>query len=449
VKEAIGEFTRAIRIDPSFAAAYVELAEAQLLAAEFDGGADRQENFETAVEHGKELLEHALQIDPADGHAYAARAYFRAFSDLAGAEADYRRAIALSPNYAKAYAGLSAVLYENPTRWAEALEALERARKLDPLEPEYDVTKAVFLYYRRSDTKAADDLLQEVLQREPLYQPALMRLGEVRMTLGKFADAIKYGEQALSLDPYSEWTRRYLVRTYLAVQDPEAALRTIESAPRAMPVHWIALRLYRHEWIPAAEAVYAADDDDTLSALDETVAASALLMQARATGRYARGIAVLERIADVTWDAAGQPHLPTRLGDRSAAAALAGMLIQNGERPRAQRLLEVLLADMANASKVLQRGEFWSLNDRPVALALLGDAEGAMRTLQTAFASGDGRLDWWRTLEVEPAYDGLRDDPRFKRLLADARAHAQDEHEALDRLRSEGLVPVRATAAAR
>jgi tetratricopeptide (TPR) repeat protein len=424
----------------------VELAEAQLLVAEFDVGADRQETFEAAVEHGEELLEHALQIDPANGHAYAARAYFRAFSDLAGAEADYRRAIALSPNYAKAYAGLAAVLNENPTRWAEALEALDRARKLDPLEPEYAVTKAVFLHYRRGDANAANDLLQDVLQREPLYQPALMRLGEVRWTLGRYAEAIKYGEQALSLDPYSEWTRRYLVRAYLDIQDPDAALRTIQSAPRAMTAHMIPLRLYRHEWLAAAEAVYTADEDDTLSPIDEPLAATAILMQARATGQYARGIGVLERIAEVSWDAAGQPHLPTRLGVRSAAIALAGMLIENGERPRARRLLEAVLADMENASKTLQRGELWSLNDRPVALALLGDAEGAMRALQTTFASGSGGEGWWRTLEVEPAYDPLRDDPRFKRLLDDARAHAQEEHKALDRLRGEGLVPVRTAA---
>jgi len=217
--------------------------------------------------------------------------------------------------------------------------------------------------------------------------------------------------------------------------------------PGAMPAHLIPLRLYRHEWIPAAEAVYATDEDDTLSPIDEVVAATAILMQARTTGQYARGIAVLQQMADVTWDAAGHPHLPTRLGVRSAAAALAGMLIENGERRRARRLLEALLADMDNAARTLQRGELWSLNDRPVALALLGDAEGAMRALQTAFASGSGREGWWRTPEVEPAYDRLRDDARFKRLLADARAHAQEEHKALDRLRSAGLVPVRTAAA--
>ena len=446
MKEAIAEFTRATQIDPSFAAAYVELAETQLLVAEFDVGEDRQENFEAALDHGKELLEHALQIDPANGHAYAERAYFRAFSDLAGAEADYRRGIALSPNYAKAYAGLAAVLYENPAKGAEALEALDRARRLDPLEPQYDVTKAVFLFYRSADIKAANDLLLDVVRREPLYQPALMRLGELRWVAGSFAEGIKYGEQALSLDPYSELTRRFLALAYLDIEDQEAAARIIAAAPRAMPVHLIPLRMYRREWVPAAEAVQAADEDDTLSPIDELLAATALRMQARATGQYTRDIGLLERMAGVSWDAAGQPHLAKPLTMRISAIGLADMLMRNGEGSRARKLLEVVLSDIDTATKVFQRGDFWNHRERSLALALLGDGDGAVRSLQAASASGSANAQWWLTLEVEPAYEGLRDDPRFKGLLAQSRAHAHEERKMLERLRTEGLVPVQTAA---
>ena len=65
----------------------------------------------------------------------------------------------MSPNAANGYAGLAVVLYENLARRDEALTMLDRARKLDPLEPSYDVTKAVFLFYERSDLKGANDLL--------------------------------------------------------------------------------------------------------------------------------------------------------------------------------------------------------------------------------------------------------------------------------------------------
>ena len=52
------------------------------------------------------------------------------------AEKDYRHGLELSPNSAKGYGGLATVLYETPARRDDALEMLERARKLDPLEPD-------------------------------------------------------------------------------------------------------------------------------------------------------------------------------------------------------------------------------------------------------------------------------------------------------------------------
>ena len=72
---------------------------------------------------------------------------------LATAEADYRRGLELSPNSAEGHAGLAAVLYATPSRREEALKLLDRARKLDPLEPAYDVTKSVFLLDELSDVE--------------------------------------------------------------------------------------------------------------------------------------------------------------------------------------------------------------------------------------------------------------------------------------------------------
>ena len=444
LKQAVAEFSRATNVDPTFAPAYVELAEAGLLVAEYGPSEDREEKFAIAVERGKELVEHALRLDPTNGHAYVERAHLRAFTDLAGAEADYRRGIELSPSYAKAYAGLAAVLYENPKRSAQSFEALDRARKLDPLEPEYDVLKAVFLLYRRSDLKGADDLLVELLQREPLYQPALMRLGEVRwQSEGKFADGIKYGEQALSLDPLSEWTRRYVLRAYLDVGEPTAAEEIARTAPNELPVRLVPLHMYRHEWRLAAEAAYAADDDGTLTVLDESLATPAIRLHARMTGDYSRGIATLERLADVSWDGEGRPHLPTRLGMMTTAVGLADLLKQSGDSERARVLLQAILADMDHVARDLQRGEFWYLRERALALMMLGDSAGAMQTLERAFSAGSGIDQWWYTLVAEPVFAPIHGEPRFRQLLDTARKHARQEHDTLVQFRAEGIAPAR------
>jgi TolB-like protein/DNA-binding winged helix-turn-helix (wHTH) protein len=445
LKQAAAEFSHAAKLDPSFANAYVELADAELLVAEFDVSEDRETRFAEAADRGKRLVQRALQLDPANGHAYVARAYLRAFTDLAGAEADYRRGIALSPNYAKAYSGLAAILHENPTRWAETLEALDRARKLDPLEPQYDVTKAVFLMYRRSDTKGANELLVNLLQREPLYQPALMRLGGLRWSYeGRYAEAVKYCEQALSLDPLSEWTRRTLVRAYLDIGEPIAAEDVVRTAPSALTVRSIPLHLYRHEWRLAGEAAYEADDDGTLLSLDEPPAAAAFRMHARTTGEYARSIAALERLSNVVWDEAGEPHMPVRLGMVTAAVGLADVLEQSGDRDRARRLLGAILTHMNYAAKDLQRGDYWYVRERAMVLAMLGDVDGAIQALQRTFTEIGNTTEWsWFILEVDPVFDRLRSDPRFQRLIADARTHARSERAELARLRGEGIVPTR------
>ena len=59
--------------------------------------------------------------------------------------------------------------------------------------------------------------------------------------------------------------------------------------------------------------------------------------------------------------------------------------------------------------------------------------------------AGAGAPDAWFYFEVEPAYDGLRDDPRFIEMLALVRAQAQAERRELERLRAAGLVPDRET----
>ena len=115
------------------------------------------------------------------------------------------------------------MVYATPSRRDEVLELLDRARKLDPLEPAHDVTKALFLWFERADLQGANALLVDVLKRNPRYTPALAWLGGLRPLMKQAANAIRYSEQALALDPSREWTRRALIRVYLDLGDLSAA----------------------------------------------------------------------------------------------------------------------------------------------------------------------------------------------------------------------------------
>ena len=444
IKSAAAQFARAIKVDPKFAPAYVELASAQLQVAEFEITDDRQRRFEAALTDSTELIDKALELDPANGHAYVERAYMTAFTDLAAAEADYRRGIELSPNYAKAYEGLAAVLYENPTKRDEALDMLDRARRLDPLEPRHDVTKAVFLFYGRSNGNAATDLLRDVVERDPLYQPALTHLGALVISYhAQFAEGVKYLEQALALDPESDFTRTALVNAYLALDEVDAASSVIEEAGHPLPRLRMGLYLYRHEWRPAGEVVYAAFDNGTLAPYDMTVAACAIRMHARATGEFARARDVQERMSGVTWDADGKPAVPVQIGLAGATVGLGDMLLAGGETKRARLLLQASIADMDYVAQKLGRGDFWYVKDRAIALALLGDRDSAIEAVRHSVAAKFGMYMEGCYLEGDPAFDSLRTDERFKKLLAEVRAHLAGERELLIKMRAEGLVPDR------
>jgi TolB-like protein/cytochrome c-type biogenesis protein CcmH/NrfG len=292
--EAIGDFERSVKLDPDFAGAYVSLAEAELFLAEYEVTDDRQERFKRALLRGQELVEKALALDPNNGAAYLQRAHLAAYENLAAAEADYRHGLQLSPNSAKGYAGLATVVYATPSRRDEVLELLDRARKLDPLEPGHDVTKAQFLWFERADMQGANALLVDVLKRNPRYAPALEKLGGLREMMKQAAQGIRYSEQALALDPSREWTRRALIRGYVDLGDLSAAEQLLEDEGSERSPRQLRLLMHEGDWRQAGELAYESLARESVSGTDMVMIVSAIRMHARATDEFERARAALQ-----------------------------------------------------------------------------------------------------------------------------------------------------------
>ncbi len=444
-KEAIGQFERAIKLDPKFAAGHVRLAEAELFVAEYDVTDDRQARFERALLRGRELVEQALALDPDNGDAYLQRAHLAAFDDLAAAEADYRRGLELSPNAAKGFAGLATVLYETPARRDEALTMLDRARKLDPLEPGYDVTKSVFLFYERADLQGANDLLVEVLREHPQYLPALLRLCELRsFAMGRLADGVLYCEQALAIDPLSAEARLHLMRNYHELGESAAAEQVAGEAGRDSVVPQVLLQMYAQDWVRAGEGAYDAIARRTASPTVEGEMLEAILMHARVTGDTRRARIVIEDLAGVTWDAAGRPVSQEGSTGTFFSSLLAAAMLLDGEQERARRLLAEIIAKTEHEIRDLGRPEHWYRRPYALALALNGNREASIAALQRyANAGAYPFTDWQFYFELEPAIAVMRQDPRFQELVRKAQQHVAAERRELDRMRAEGLVPDR------
>ena len=129
VEKRIAWFDEAIRKDPTFAQAYVGLADAYGNLGTVFVGAPPSETRPKVINAARKALE--LDPDLADAHVLLANMYMRQWK-WAEAEAEYRRALDLNPNDAAAHDGFSDWLLCHG-RMEEALAWARRARDLDPL----------------------------------------------------------------------------------------------------------------------------------------------------------------------------------------------------------------------------------------------------------------------------------------------------------------------------
>lgn len=440
---AIESLTAAINLDPKFAAAYVLLARARIALAEQMPSSNPGESFPEAIRRSLELLEEAITLDPQSGEAYVERGYLKVYFDLAAADADLRRGIGLAPNYARGYEGLAAVLFQSAARRREALEMIEKARRLDPLAPHLDVIKATYLMFGTGELKQAARLLEALLERDPLYVPAILRLADLRRTTGgQYAESVALAEQAVALDPGYESGWRFLAEGYLDTGETaaaEQAFRHLENEPHFGP---LSLHLFRKEWREAGDSAYEMIEAGFTLPQVEPHIALAIRMHARTTGDYRRAIETLQAWASVSWEG-DEPILQSQLDMGLGVTGLADMLNAAGQREKATALLEELIADTDIQISRYGRGRIWLNDARAIAFAMLGRPEDAIEALQYQAGAGFQYHLWRIVLESEPAFDSLRGRKDFQVLLANARATFAREREQLMRMRKDGLVPDR------
>jgi TolB-like protein/Flp pilus assembly protein TadD len=436
---AVEALQAAIRLDTKFASAYVLLAQAKIVLAEQEGDlSDFPEERRAAMA----LIDRALELNPQSGEAYVERGYMKLSIDAAAADADFRRALELAPNYPRAYESLAAELFQSVARRREALEMLDKARRLDPLDIRLDVLKAMYLLWGPGDVQQASAIMEAVLQRDPLYVPALMRLAEIRWTgQDRYAEAAALAEQALALDPGNETARRYLSVIYLSLGEPAAARDVLEDTSEFSGLQ-VVLQVNFGQWREAGESAYSLITYGTSYRQIEHEIALAIRKHARLTGDYARAIEALERWALVSWED-GEPILEGQLDMGVNVAALGDMLIASGEDERGRALLVELLADAEVQINRYGRGEAWLNDGRAMAYALLGRPDEAMATLQRQAKLGFLFHNRGVGLEIEPAYDSLRERKDFQALLKAARQVKEQEHEKFLEMRKEGQVPNR------
>ena len=234
--------------------------------------------------------------------------------------------------------------------------------------------------------------------------------GMLRASFGLGTDnGLAAAERALALDPSLAEAHAARARAFISAGEFDAALPDAEEALRLDPstyeVNYIAAQAYfshrrfdrsRTHWLKAAEE----SEQDYLT-VGMCMTCSLVLGDKDACAVYAR--AALSR-AEAT--VAREPDNGTALG------AMVGALATLGESERARALAaRALLIDPDNFIMRYNIARAFATG--------LADRDGALELLQPVFDKiGSGGLSW---VAIEPDFDGLRDDPRFRTMVDAAR----------------------------
>ena len=280
----------------------------------------------------------------------------------------YNRALALDPNalgplygLSSAWLGLSDLHVSPRDAMPRAKAAAVKALQLDETSTHGHVSMGVIALQYDWDFARSDREFARALELQPDNVNALFLRGWLRVAQGRLADAQADMRRAVDDDPdhvllWSLGLSFYFARQYEAAV--EAFRRAIAAEPQS---YWAHLSL---GWAYERQGRVT----DAIKELEEA-----------------------RRVIDTPQVVAALVHAQASAGRRAEAEATMASLLEYAKR------------------------KYVSPYDLATASAGLGDRAGTLAWLEKAYEERSGWLAYW--LKVDPVFDSLRDDDRFRDLL--------------------------------
>jgi len=339
----------------------------------------------------------------------------------------FKGAIERDPNYGLAWAGLGDAYAQNVSRWGAAIEWGDSA-----------VAAA----------NRAVELIPESSEAHKALGLALTQLGRIDESLASY-------ERALELNPSNSSVANNLASRYVESGRPADAIPLFKLSARLNP--YMLARTNMGIWFAMMEFPELARDQAALDrefSGENTRNLNVLIFAAMSEGDYSTALALQARALEIDpddplpapgWTRALYAYLALNAGEldlaeqyaqtalesanqgafrvKNANTVLGQVALARGDTTSARRYLRNSLAQQ---QELEDRGadNMWQHLQHSVISAALGETEDAIESAITAVQRGAIYPLLW---DPDPAFDGIREDPRFQAMRADVQERFEAE----------------------
>ncbi len=224
LRKALELAQQTIAVDPTYAPAYVGLADSYNLLGAQHNVLPPKESFPKA----RAATSRALEIDPMLAEAYASLGFIECWYEWnsSAAEHSFLKAIELKPNYPTAHHWYGELL-SMMSRFEEAYVELQIAQELDPLSLAVNVDLAASFYYAR-DLNRSERQLINLLELNSNFVRALVILGKVAVAKGEHTKAVDVLHKAVELSGDDPVTQAALAQAEASAGKTSAARKRLE-----------------------------------------------------------------------------------------------------------------------------------------------------------------------------------------------------------------------------